>query len=289
MDDLRVKADLAEIVVDDLLRAAPALAEEERLAEQLAPEHALRFQRREARRVRRDEHQTVLGDRLVNEVLPVVGAADEAEVDVVVEQHLLHRGAVTAEERAAAGGILPGEARHVARQKALRRPTIFCLASRVGSMSASRGYCPGSTIRTFKCIPMLLRPARLRSLSPCFQHRLHRNPVLAAALQHGIPVIAAWAFWLVLIRRIHDVHHCLMAHAFALHIDRAPGIKMRKAFVMVERLLVLCADFPQQAVHMVALVGQIVRYPPPVRRNANRYPSSRTRPTGSASGQRRAI
>lgn len=103
---------------------------------------------------------------------------------------------------------------------------------------------------------MLLRPARLRSLAPCFQHRLHRNPVLAAALQHGIPVIAAWAFWLVLIRRIHDVHHCLMAHAFALHIDRAPGIKMRKAFVMVERLLVLCADFPQQAVHMVALVGQ---------------------------------
>lgn len=46
---------------------------------------------------------------------------DEAEVDVAVEQHLLHRGAVTAEERAAAGGILPGEARHVARQKALRR------------------------------------------------------------------------------------------------------------------------------------------------------------------------
>lgn len=46
---------------------------------------------------------------------------DEAEVDVAVEQHLLHRGAVAAEERAAAGGILPGEARHVARQKALRR------------------------------------------------------------------------------------------------------------------------------------------------------------------------
>ena len=32
MDDLRVKADLAEIVVDDLLRAAPALAVQEAVA-----------------------------------------------------------------------------------------------------------------------------------------------------------------------------------------------------------------------------------------------------------------
>ena len=141
-----IKADFGEIVVDELLRAGPALAENDRLAEQLAPQNAAGAQRRKAGRVGRDHHEMVLGDRLVNKVLPVVGAADKGELHIAVEQQLLHRGAVAARERAAAVRPRLGEGGHIVRQKALRgygggaqRQLACRIAHHVGAQGAAAG------------------------------------------------------------------------------------------------------------------------------------------------------